>query len=137
MQGNSPPFVHMHFTILSVKDHSDSSSVSPPLGKLPKNAASAAQDAEESTPEEKKVFDDWILKVWRQKDERMNQFYKNGDFVEGEHKSKTKQAGKEDFSRFVEIPLELKGIKDFADMFLWGAPILVLYLLYKLIRWCI
>lgn len=128
MQGNSPPYVHMHFTILSVKSHSDSSSVGPPLGKLPKNAASAAQDAEESSPEEKKAFDDWLLKRWRQKDEQMNQFYKVGDFVGGEHKKGQVS------NRYVEIPLELKKLKDFGDMFLWGVPILVIYLLYKLIR---
>lgn len=131
MQGNSPPYVHMHFTILSVKSNSDSSSISPPLGELPKNAASAAQDAQESTEEERKAFDDWLLKRWRQKDEQMNRFYKDGDFVEGEH-NHGQASGKS--KRFVEIPLKLKGPKDFADMFLWGAPIFVLYLIYKLIR---
>jgi lysocardiolipin and lysophospholipid acyltransferase len=131
MQGNSPPYVHMHFSILSVKSHSDSSSVSPPLGKLPKAAASAAQDSEESTPEEKKAFDDWLLKRWRQKDEQMNRFYEVGDFVEGEHQRG--QATKRS-NRYVEIPLELRTLKDFVDMFLWGAPVFVIYLLYKLIR---
>lgn len=132
MQGNSPPHIHMHFTILDVnKKDSDSTTSNAPLGVLPKDANSAALDSQESSPEEKKEFDDWLLKRWRQKDAMMNQFYKNGDFIDGEYKNY--QAGNK--KRFVEIPLELKYTKDFFDMFLWGGPILLLYLIYKLFRW--
>jgi lysocardiolipin and lysophospholipid acyltransferase len=134
MQGDAPPGVHMHFTIYPVNS---TSANSPPLGRnLPKNAADAALDSQESTEEEKTEFDDWILKKWRQKDERMNQFYKNGDFVEGDTKAQSSRsiAGKEEFKRYVEIPLELKTWNEFLDLFLYGGPIILLYLIYKCFR---
>ena len=125
MQGNSPPAIHMHFTVYSIDPKAANA---PPLGTLPDNAEAAALDSPESSPEQRKIFDDWLLKRWREKDERMNQFYKDGDFVQGTY------AGKAETRRYVEIPVELKSLMEFVDLFLWGGPIALLYLLYKLFR---
>jgi hypothetical protein len=140
MQGVAPPGVHIHFTVLSVNSSSSSASASPPLGKnLPENAAAAALDSQESTSEEQKEFHEWLLMRWRRKDERMNQFYRNGDFVEGATKNNTLSTGasesKDDFKRFVEIPVELKSGYEFLDMILYGIPIMASYTLYRLFHW--
>lgn len=133
MQGDSPPAVHIHFTILSLDpDAKSSSSISPPIGKLPMNAAAASLSSEESSAEEKKIFDDWLLKRWRQKDEQMSRFYKEGDFVGGTYKE-TVDANKRS-KVFVEVPVELRSVREYIDMFLWGIPFLACYGIYRLIR---
>ncbi|UZJ52037.1 hypothetical protein CBS101457_001357 [Exobasidium rhododendri] len=132
MQGVAPPGVHIHFSILSINN--PNSDASPPLGQnLPESAAAAALDSQDSSEEEKTKFHNWLLRRWRQKDERLNQFYKNGDFVEGD----TKQAdhtssNSEGFRRFVEIPVQLKSHVEFLDVLLYGAPIIIPYFIYRL-----
>lgn len=71
----------------------------------------------------------------------MDQFYSNGDFVQGSYQTRNKKGSIEEKRRekerlsFVEIPVELKSFREFGDVFCWGAPIWVGVLAYKLINW--
>jgi 1-acyl-sn-glycerol-3-phosphate acyltransferase len=135
MQGVAPPAVHIHFTILSVNK---SNANRPPVGKLPESGAQAA--SQESTEEEKKVFADWLLNRWRQKDEALSRFYVQGDFMEGTYLSRR---GKGEEARsgevkgevpFVEIPVRLRSPLEFGHTIFWGLLLPLLWGLYKLYR---
>lgn len=145
MQGVGPPAVHMHFTVLSLQP---SAANAPPLGTLPATAALAAKD--ESTPEEHAAFDSWLLNRWRQKDEQMSRFYRDGDFLGGawhaEHaKSKAGPAfnGPEEMPAsektaapvpYIEIPVRLINTTELWHLF-WGFYVFAGF--YALYRVCV
>ncbi|CAO1618018.1 unnamed protein product [Sympodiomycopsis kandeliae] len=140
MQGVPPPSVHLSFTIrnfsTTTSDANDASTA--PLGALTKSQL-------EATESEKQVFDEWLLKRWREKDELMNEFYKNGDFVHSQFASNKKLAGayyrqrdtgvKEEAEvtpYYVCIPVRLTSLVHWGDVFGWGIPVILGALLYKL-----
>lgn len=141
MQGVPPPAVHIHFTVLPARATDPQDHTSPPLGKLPTSAAEASK--QESSPEEKAQFEAWLLKRWRDKDDLMDRFYRDGDFVGGQYGSapssfnKTQDAGKQPKGdrRYVEVPVHLRSVREFGDIICWGAPLWTGFFVYKAIQW--
>lgn len=81
--GHSPPAVHIHVRLLDL--------ASVPLGSIPhpatvpvppSSAPPSKKTAEvaDPSPEEAKVFDDWVRERWTEKDQLLEHFYKTGKF---------------------------------------------------------
>lgn len=79
-----PPIVHMHL-------RSDAVATDIPIGKT--STEKPEEIALEATPEEKKVFEDWLLDRFRKKDEQLELFYSQEKLAEGE---------------FVDVPVRLR-----------------------------
>ncbi|PWN90411.1 acyltransferase-domain-containing protein [Acaromyces ingoldii] len=136
MQGVPPPAVHIHFTILPSRSTDPQDKISPPLGKLPTDAAEASR--QESSQEEKTRFEAWLLNRWRNKDDLMDRFYRDGDFVGGQYgryKAMDDEGKRQpDDRQYVEVPVELKSIREFGDIICWAAPVWAGLLVYKAIQ---
>lgn len=120
MQGVPPPFVHIHFSILDVSKL--------PIGKLLAGTGSLATG--DATDEEKKVFDEWTRQRWRKKDDMLDRFYRDGDFVGGAHTRSVAARAKDakadhSTTEFAEIPVKLRSNMEFFDMFSGLVPITV------------
>lgn len=129
MQGVSPPYVHIHLRI------SDAQSV--PLGLVRPITSSNGETTgvEDATEEEKATFDTWLREDrWRKKDDLMDRYYRDGDFVGGKHKrdrqaasvgrSASKTIYVAEDNSYVEIPVHLRGLREIGDLFCWFAPVL-------------
>lgn len=68
--------------------------------------------------DEKEVFDIWLRKLWKEKDDNMEQFLETGSF-----ESNTK-----DVKIAVEIPLKLKRNREILDAFCFFWPAAIAYL---------
>ncbi|CEH12879.1 Lysophosphatidic acid acyltransferase LPAAT and related acyltransferases [Ceraceosorus bombacis] len=128
MQGVSPPYVHLHLRV------SDAQSV--PLGVVTpiKNSSGETTGVQDAMDEEKAAFDVWLREDrWRKKDDLMDRFYRDGDFVGGRHKRERQatgvdnSTGKEIYvakdSSYVEIPVHLRGLREIGDLFCWFTPV--------------
>lgn len=126
MQGVPPPFVHIHLSIL------DASKL--PVGALSRSSGGATGSTAgpgDATEEEKVVFDEWVRNRWRQKDDLLDRFYADGDFVGGAHAravaAGTSASGQS--NEFAEIPVRLRSNWEFLGLFssipivgaAWGA----------------
>ncbi|KAK0543930.1 hypothetical protein OC845_005871 [Tilletia horrida] len=160
MDGVAPQSVHMHIIISRVSSFHTSGSDSPPLGKLPRSARDSPSQL--PTEGEKREFDSWLLKRWRRKDELLDRFYRDGDFVGGAY-AHSEAAGEyrrpavqlesapngkapakvdkkeaavdiEGSNKWVELPIEMQSPLAIGDVFCWFAPVFAIYFLVKLIR---
>lgn len=132
MQGVSPPAVHIHFTVLSL---TPGSANAPPIGMLPDSGAQAA--AQESTQDEKDAFNQWLVNRWRQKDEMLTRFYRDGDFLGGAYLARRGKRGTvqgEQQVPFIEIPVKLRHFWEFGHTVAWLAVVPLGWLLYKAVR---
>ncbi|KAK0520545.1 hypothetical protein OC834_006996 [Tilletia horrida] len=162
MDGVPPPNVHVHITISRISSFIAGGSDSPPLGKLPKSARDSPKTL--PTDEEKQMFEAWLLRRWRKKDDLMDRFYKDGDFVGGAFaqtaaageyrrpevirlesapngeapakaaKKESLSSGKTGEMKWVEIPAELQSPIELGHVFCWFAPVFALYYAYKVVR---
>lgn len=149
MQGVPPPAVHLSFTIrnfVSTDGEQKASTaiaddaLNVPIGDITRlrkqGKETTAQDIDPSEAE-KDVFEQWLLKRWREKDALMNQFYRDGDLVGGEYVSNKKLAGEyyrpgtdappikqETAAKYVSIPVKLTSLWHFGDVFGWGIPLI-------------
>ncbi|KAE8230107.1 hypothetical protein CF326_g4899 [Tilletia indica] len=159
MDGVPPPQVHVHIVISRISSFIANGTDSPPLGKLPKSARDSPQLL--PTEEEKQAFETWLLNRWRKKDDKLEQFYKDGDFVggafaqseaAGEYRrpqvvrlesapngkapakvSKDDTTGGSGSMKWVELPMELQSPLEIGHVFCWFAPVVAIYLLRKVI----
>ncbi|GAA96113.1 uncharacterized protein L969DRAFT_14311 [Mixia osmundae IAM 14324] len=91
--GQSPPAVHMHVRTFKASEL--------PLGH-------DLTEADHATPEERKIFDDWVRSRWQEKDHLLGRFYAKGSFIEGKRGvSKVTEAYGP-----ISIPIEAKTSKD-------------------------
>ncbi|ORY88240.1 acyltransferase-domain-containing protein [Leucosporidium creatinivorum] len=94
-----PPSIHVHVRQFSVaKDV--------PLGVL---------DGSDGTPEEKRVFEEWLRKRWEEKDQMMLQFAKEGSFAGGEKKGET-----------AVLPVQLRCWWEYLECFSFFLPVIAL-----------
>jgi hypothetical protein len=97
-----------------------------PIGKLPSSDTSGLQgEAEAVGPaeEEKQQFDLWLRHLWQDKDRLITTFHEAGSFVVHDTKSK---------HGTVEIPVELRRMRDILDAFCFCAPAIAGYLWARL-----
>jgi len=163
MDGVAPPNVHIHLTISRISSFVGSSaSDSPPLGKLPHSAKASPELL--PTDEEKAAFEAWLLRRWRKKDDLLDRFYADGDFVggafartaaAGEYRrpsapqlesapngaAPAKAAKKDSASptatkeaKWVELPTELQSPLELGHVFCWFAPVIAIWLGWKAVR---
>lgn len=112
MIGQAPPKIYIHLESIPIE--------TVPLGII--KPGSSARDLELSLLEsERELFQNWILEKWREKDQLMEDFYKNGEFVdtsnEGKGGEKKVERGgriefdikirREDYFRLISTPLVL------------------------------
>lgn len=165
MQGVPPPHVHISITIRGVTAGPSSPSsvedgTAAPIGELPPLAKASAKTLDASE-HDRQIFDQWLLKRWREKDDLLDEFYKNGDFVKGKFSGARNLAGeyyrenkgqlektknedapgaqpgagaalaeKQDY--FTIVPIGIKNLSDWLDLFAWGIPIWVGLLVWKI-----
>lgn len=111
--GQAPTSVHIHIRKYPLS--------TVPIGKIePKLALTPEQLFDSVTEEEKDVFDLWVRERWNEKDDLMNEFYKNGKF-KGEEKDQSR----------ILIKSELKGIDDWLAIF---SNLLAPYIVYLLVK---
>merc|ERR1712093_25211 len=91
--GVPPPVIHIHLRSYLVKHDL-------PIGQSTMSESATTGSA--STPEQRKEFDEWVLKQWRLKDERLEAFTTKGT-LQAEAGTKT---------QFVDIPVKLRSTSD-------------------------
>ena len=121
LDGIPPPAVHVHLRLYHVQDI--------PTGTVGRPADVKAGTGADATEAEKKAFDDWLTRRWREKDALLEDFYKNGKFQSEQKRPAGSSVGTNDGKMFdseqgVEIPLELRSLGEIPDAFCWFAPVL-------------
>ncbi|KAK6460740.1 acyltransferase-domain-containing protein [Scheffersomyces coipomensis] len=79
IKGNGPPIIYHYIKSWNLKDI--------PLGDL-------SVDVDDLTEKELQAFEDWMLKIWYEKDELMDKFYKTGSFTDPTNKNEKTVVGK-------------------------------------------
>ncbi|CAO1616556.1 unnamed protein product [Jaminaea pallidilutea] len=156
MQGVPPPSVHISITIRSVESSSPDlgpeeaaqQTASVPIGDMKRVAQTSSPEDIEATEDEKKAFDAWTLARWREKDDLLSQFYRDGDFVGGAFVRNKEVAGEyyresedettgggpgvktENEAEYVTVPIALRSPIEVADVFAWGFPLWFGWLLW-------
>lgn len=90
--GVPPPIIHMHLRSYVVK-------YDVPIGR--DSLSTSTTTAGKASPEERKIFDDWVLNLWREKDERL------GNFIE---------SGRMSDSEYIDIPIRLRKTSDLVGL---------------------
>lgn len=91
MQGVPPPSVHVSITIRNIKagppplnlEHAAKDAGNMPVGDIGSFDREICHLDLNAGELEKRAFDAWLLARWREKDDLMDGFYRNGDFVSG------------------------------------------------------
>ena len=121
LDGVPPPKIHMHIRVFDVSQDvpiGDLSSSSP-FSKQKDDSTHNPSVEVEIPDTEKEVFDVWLRKLWRAKDQDIGGYLQSGSFVNDEKLR-------------VEIPLALKNWKDAMDAFSFFIPAVGIYVLSKL-----
>ncbi|KAG2146540.1 acyltransferase-domain-containing protein [Suillus bovinus] len=116
-----PPIIHMHLRIFDVaKDVpiGDISGTSPAVTPNGTNHEPVEVDFPE---QEKTVFDEWLRKLWMDKDEFITTFHHSDSFPSGHHGA-------------VEIPLELGSKREIPVAFCFFVPVVAYVLWSKLVQ---
>ena len=96
-----PPTVHMHLRMYNVK-------VDVPIGTQAVDERASREEttsaAINSTAEEKKEFDDWLLQRWREKDDMLDNFVNTGSLVSGR--------------RYIDVPIQLRTTRELCTLLL-------------------
>ncbi|KIO31945.1 hypothetical protein M407DRAFT_241659 [Tulasnella calospora MUT 4182] len=123
-----PPELHIHMRMYQVARDV-------PIGDVGHAKDGNVGRGAEASEEEKKVFEEWLIRRWREKDDLLEAFYRTGRFfsgnenpvestageVEGEGKGKMKGVDA------VEIPLEVRSGMDILQAYCWFLPWVVWY----------
>jgi hypothetical protein len=114
-QGVAPPAVHMHLRKFNVTGDV-------PIGDLAGTSGYQTLDSKakrivevDIPSHEKDVFDEWLRKLWQEKDDGMDRFFQTNSLAP---KDSTK----------VEIPLKLRRTQEILDAFCFFWPAGVAYL---------
>ncbi|KAG8955404.1 hypothetical protein FRC04_008755 [Tulasnella sp. 424] len=119
-----PPELHIHMRMYQV------------ARDIPIGDAGSAKDGNvgrgaEAKPEETKVFEEWLIRRWREKDDLLETFYRTGRFFSGGEKPVESTAGGEKGKMAggdaVEIPLEVRSGWDYLQAYCWFLPWIVWY----------
>lgn len=126
LDGVPPPAVHMHVRIFDVAravpigDVSASDPAGLPSGAQRNGGGGGSAAVEVVVPERERVnFEEWLQKLWREKDALMSRFLESGSF-----------AGKG--QKEVEIPLRLRKIREYLDAYCFFGPAVACYAWSKL-----
>lgn len=119
--GVAPPEIHVHLRMFEVTGNV-------PIGNLAGTSCTKTPDpkakhtVEVDIPDhEKHIFDIWLRKLWMEKDESMDNFFKTGLFESATTNSTA-----------VEIPLELHRKREILDAFCFFWPGGIAYLWRKM-----
>lgn len=92
----------------------------------------------EGTDEEKKAFEDWLRGVWREKDELMKKFNRDGSFsrdgVEGTDASGNAGKEKEGAGGGIRIPLELRSNWEILPSLSFFLPVIFGWIVVRILR---
>ncbi|KIY45351.1 hypothetical protein FISHEDRAFT_49261 [Fistulina hepatica ATCC 64428] len=105
--GVQPPTVHLHLRLFDVR--------SVPIGDMSASNPAATPSLDKSAVEvdipvqEKEAFDEWLRILWKNKDESIERFHKDGSFVNGPKPDAL-------------IPLKLKHRRNYFDAFCFFLP---------------
>jgi hypothetical protein len=132
MKGVPPPAIHIHLRLYDVDRDV-------PLGNVGKGVGRGA----EATPEEAKVFDEWLRQRWIEKDLLLDGFRQNGAFttlgasgaIESKsngHKPNGNGNGIGEKDKPVEIPVRLRSKLEILNAFGFFAPVLVYFLFSRI-----
>lgn len=167
MQGVAPPAVHISITLRNISAKGTAADGSTmPIGNItagtPKPAstsdAAVAGEAEkareedteitdEANDEERDIFEAWLLERWREKDRLMDDFYENGDFLQGRFSGDRSVAGgyyrepkKLDAKRgqeggkkyYLTVKTRVKTLAHIGDCLGWFIPVILGWMLWKL-----
>ncbi|KDN37273.1 acyltransferase-domain-containing protein [Tilletiaria anomala UBC 951] len=123
VQGVPPPAVHMNCIISKVPSRADPLARDaqamrvPPVGALPPSSEASGADAYQPSEAEREAFDLWLRKRYQLKDQLMDRFYQDGDFVRGAYKMQQRQGAGQAKSpdlatQYVELPTRLRNVGD-------------------------
>lgn len=113
-----PPALHVHLRLYQVARDV-------PIGDV--QAGSVGRGAEASV-EETKVFEEWLRRRWREKDELLEGFYRDGHFGSGGERPVGSSAGTEGaVSGAVEVPVKVRSGWDVVNAYCWFLPWIVWY----------
>lgn len=97
-RGAAPPIIHMHLRSYSVR-------YDVPIGALSTSESRADVRAQgDATDAEKKGFEEWTLKRWREKDNRLDVFLQEETLAKGK--------------KFVDIPVRLRSPQELLALLL-------------------
>lgn len=115
--GVAPPAVHMHLRKFNVTGDV-------PIGDLAGTSGYQTLDSKakrivevDIPSEEKDVFDEWLRKLWQEKDDGMDRFHQTDSLAPPDYAAPT-----------VEIPLKLRHTREVLDAFCFFWPAGVAYL---------
>ena len=119
-----PPQIHVHLRSWDVRKEI-------PLGDL-------SVAGSEGTPEEKQVFEEWLREVWREKDELMERFNRDGSFggdgIEGVGTNGMTVDEKKAAGEGIAIPLELRSNWEILPSLSYFLPVIFAWIGVRLIR---
>lgn len=119
--GVAPPEIHVHLRMFEVTGNVPIGDLASASGAKTPNP-NAQRIVEVDIPDhEKAMFDIWLRKLWTEKDESIDNFFKAGQF-NPDSTSTT----------IVEIPLKLQRKKDILDAFCFFWPGTITYLWRKM-----
>lgn len=111
-----PPSVHLHIRRFPLE--------SIPIGIIdPKLTSDPEALFDSATTEEKEIFDLWVRERWIEKDQLMEDFYKNGKFI-GEEK---------DTKRLI-VKCELNGLDDWVSCYYYFGSLQCLFFRLHFVR---
>jgi len=129
-----PPAIHIHTRLYQVRRDI-------PIGAVGSAGDGNVGRGAEASPEETKVFEEWLIRRWREKDDMLETFYRDGRFQSGgslpaESSATAGDKAGEDVTRMngddtVVIPLELRSWTDALDAFCFSAPAVAVYALTR------
>lgn len=157
MQGVPPPSVHISITLRRISpssptadvDNAAKESASMPIGDISSLSKDASPRDLDPSEAERQIFDAWLLARWREKDELLDQFYKDGDFVGGAFVRNKNEAGEyyrpakddtvgggdgiktESHKKYVSIPVALRSPLEVLDVYAYGFPLIVGWLVWR------
>lgn len=157
MQGVPPPSVHISITLRRIApssptadvDNAAKESASMPIGDISSLSKDASPRDLDPSEAERQIFDAWLLARWREKDELLDQFYKDGDFVGGAFVRNKNEAGEyyrpakddtvgggdgiktESHKKYVSIPVALRSPLEVLDVYAYGLPLIVGWLVWR------
>lgn len=160
MQGVPPPSVHISITLRRISSSdpdADATTMAKEGGQMPiGDISKLSQDASprdlDPSEAERQMFDSWLLTRWREKDDLMDRFYKDGDFVGGAFVRNKKEAGEyyreseddavgggegiktEKGRQYVCIPIALRSPLEIPQVYAYGLPLIAVWLAYLWLR---
>ncbi|KAG8903315.1 hypothetical protein FRB99_003447 [Tulasnella sp. 403] len=125
-QGVPPPELHVHLRLYQVRHDV-------PIGNVGEAGDGNVGRGAEANEEERKAFDEWLTRRWREKDALLETFYRDGRFWSGKAKPVESSATTNGDSHImggsdaVEIPLEVRTWQDIPHAFGFFAPGIAYY----------